>query len=79
MGTAHVAKSSRTSRAVAKSPPRRNRAGAEPRLERGGSVDERRGEADASRTEAQRAATKQAGPKAGAELGPLLNVPFHTS
>jgi hypothetical protein len=42
-------------------------------------VDEWRGEADASRTEAQRAATEQAGPEAGAELGPLFIVPFHAS
>ena len=42
-------------------------------------MDERRGEADASRTEAQRAATEQAGPEAGAELGPLFIVPFHAS
>jgi hypothetical protein len=40
-------------------------------------MDERRGQADASRTEAQRAATKQAGPQAVAELGPLFHVPFH--
>ena len=42
-------------------------------------MDERRGEADASRTEAQRAAAEQAGPEAGAELGPLFIVPFHAS
>ena len=41
-------------------------------------MDERRGEADASRTEAQRTATEQAGPEAGAKLGPLFDVPFHT-
>jgi len=40
-------------------------------------LDERRGQADASRTEAQRTATEQAGPQAGAELGPLFIVPFH--
>jgi hypothetical protein len=40
-------------------------------------LDERRGEADTSRTEAQRAATEQAGPEAVAELGPLNIVPFH--
>jgi hypothetical protein len=53
--------------------------GAEPKLERGGPVDERRGEADASRTEAQSTATEQAGPEAGAELGPLFDGLFHTS
>jgi hypothetical protein len=42
-------------------------------------VDERRGEADASRTEAQSTATEQAGPEAGAELGPLFDGLFHTS
>lgn len=42
-------------------------------------MDKRRGEADASRTEAQRAATEQAGPEAVAELGPLYIVPFHAS
>jgi hypothetical protein len=42
-------------------------------------MDERRREADASRTEAQRAATEQAGPEAGAELGPLFIVPLHAS
>jgi hypothetical protein len=35
-------------------------------------LDERRGEAHASRTESQRAATEQAGPEAVAELGPLF-------
>jgi len=41
-------------------------------------LDERRWQADASRTESQRAATEQAGPQAVAELGPLFIVPFHT-
>ena len=40
-------------------------------------MDEWRGEADASRTESQRAATEQAGPQAVAELGPLFIVPLH--
>jgi len=40
-------------------------------------LDERRGQAYASGTEAQRTATEQAGPQAGAELGPLFIVPFH--
>jgi hypothetical protein len=42
-------------------------------------LDEWRREADASRTESQRAATEQAGPQAVAELGPLVIVPFHVS
>ena len=42
-------------------------------------MDEWRREADASRTESQRAATEQAGPQAEAELGPLVIVPFHVS
>jgi hypothetical protein len=46
-------------------------------LESGRPLDERRREADASRTESQRAATEQAGPQAVAELGPLVIVPLH--